>query len=196
VINALSDIHHPLQSLADFLTIREHFGSLEGLTVSWVGDGNNVLHDLMLAAPKLSVNLRLGIPDGYECDPNILARTKELAEEHGTSIVLTTDPVEAVTGANVVVTDTWVSMGQEEDTAKRLKDFDGYQVTEKLMSNANDDAIFMHCLPRHPEEVTDDVIYGDRSVVFDEAENRMWTIMAVYKSLLGTRSGDLFSWKY
>ena len=151
-------------------------------------------------------------------------RTMELAEEFGTSVVFTTDPVEAATGANIVVTDTWISMGQviatvtahmymvaisslysnlkkmssfintlysisyitqEEESAKRIKDFDGYQVTEQLMSHASDDAIFMHCLPRHPEEVDDKVFYSDKSVVFDEAENRMWTVMAVFVALLG-----------
>lgn len=185
VINALSDMYHPLQCLADYQTVHEKFGKFEGLTLSWVGDGNNVLHDLMLAAPKLGINLQIGIPTGYEADSGVMVRTQELADEFGTSIMYTTDPVAAVSGANIVVTDTWISMGQEEESAKRLKDFDGYEVNKELMQHASSDAIFMHCLPRHPEEVSDEVFYSDQSVVFDEAENRMWTVMAVFISLLG-----------
>jgi ornithine carbamoyltransferase len=185
VINALSDMYHPLQCLADYQTIHEKFGRFEGLTLSWVGDGNNVLHDLMLAAPKLGVNLQLGIPTDYKADAGVVARTEELAAQYGTTVLHTTDPVEAVSGAHIVVTDTWISMGQEEESAKRLRDFDGYEVNKELMSHAASDAIFMHCLPRHPEEVSDAVFYSDQSVVFDEAENRMWTVMAVFIALLG-----------
>jgi ornithine carbamoyltransferase len=185
VINALSDLHHPLQTLADYMTIQERFGSCEGLTLSWVGDGNNVLHDLMLAAPKLGVNLQIGTPTGFEPDSGVTSRTQELAAEFGTSIMMTTDPKEATNGADIVVTDTWVSMGEEEEAARKIKAFAGYQVTNDLMAGTNDGAIFMHCLPRHPEEVHDEVFYSDRSVVFDEAENRMWTVMAVMISFLG-----------
>jgi ornithine carbamoyltransferase len=185
VINALSDLHHPLQTLADYMTVQEHFGSCEGLTLSWVGDGNNVLHDLMLAAPKLGVNLQIGTPTGFEPDSGVMSRTQELATEFGTSVMTTTDPIVATSGADIIVTDTWVSMGEEEEALAKINAFAGYQVTQKLMNNANDGAIFMHCLPRHPEEVDDEVFYSDKSVVFDEAENRMWTVMATMISFLG-----------
>ncbi|CAN0457732.1 unnamed protein product [Ectocarpus sp. 12 AP-2014] len=206
VINALSDLHHPLQTLADLMTIQERFGKLEGLTFTWVGDGNNVLHDLMLGAAKLAINLRIATPEGYRPDPAVTAMTEALAKESGSSVLITADPKEAVTGAHVVATDTWVSMGQEEEAAKRIKDYEGYQasregllmlmlqasqdgqscrsVTDELMSLAADDAIFMHCLPRHKEEVDDAVFYSERSVVFPEAENRMWTVMALMQSML------------
>ncbi|KAG7395884.1 hypothetical protein PHYBOEH_003088 [Phytophthora boehmeriae] len=185
VINALSDKFHPLQMLADYLTVKEHFGKLEGLTFAWVGDGNNVLHDYMLAAPKVGANIQIATPVGYEPDQDVVEETMRLAKIAGTKVVMTTDPIEAVKGANVVATDTWISMGQEEESKKRLRDFAGYQVTNKMLENAADDHIFLHCLPRHHDEVDDEVFYGDRSVVFDEAENRMWTVMAVYASLLG-----------
>ncbi|CAM9524517.1 unnamed protein product [Ectocarpus sp. 6 AP-2014] len=192
VINALSDLHHPLQTLADLMTIQERFGKLEGLTFTWVGDGNNVLHDLMLGAAKLAINLRIATPEGYRPDPAVTAMTEALAKESGSSVLITADPKEAVTGTHVVATDTWVSMGQEEEAAKRIKDYEGYQasreglfdVTDELMSLAADDAIFMHCLPRHKEEVDDAVFYSERSVVFPEAENRMWTVMALMQSML------------
>ncbi|RLN61179.1 hypothetical protein BBP00_00005548 [Phytophthora kernoviae] len=208
VINALSDKYHPLQMLADYLTVKEHFGKFEGLTFAWVGDGNNVLHDYMLAAPKVGANIQIATPVGYEPDQDIVEETKRLAKIAGTKVVMTTDPIEAVKGANVVSTDTWIryrealvainirtpvanvhividSMGQEEESKKRLRDFAGYQVTNKMLENAANDHIFLHCLPRHQDEVHDEVFYGDRSLVFDEAENRLWTVMAVYASLLG-----------
>ncbi|KAG7395885.1 hypothetical protein PHYBOEH_003089 [Phytophthora boehmeriae] len=185
VINALSDKYHPLQMLADYLTVKEHFGKFEGLTFAWVGDGNNVLHDYMLAAPKVGANIQIATPAGYEPDQDIVEETKRLAKIAGTNVVMTTDPIEAVKNANVVSTDTWISMGQEEESKKRLRDFAGYQVTNKMLENAADDHIFLHCLPRHQDEVDDEVFYGDRSLVFDEAENRLWTVMAVYASLLG-----------
>ncbi|KAG7387686.1 hypothetical protein PHYPSEUDO_013813 [Phytophthora pseudosyringae] len=185
VINALSDKFHPLQMLADYMTVKEHFGAFEGLTFAWVGDGNNVLHDYMLAAPKLGANIRIATPEGYEPDQDVVDETKRLAALAGTQVVMTSDPVEAVKGANVVATDTWISMGQEEESQKRLKAFAGYQLTNKMLENAAGDHIFLHCLPRHQDEVHDEVFYGDRSLVFDEAENRLWTVMAVYAALLG-----------
>ena len=186
VINALSDMHHPLQTLADLMTLQEHFGKdLSGKTVSWAGDGNNVLHDLMLGSAILGMNVRIATPVGYEPNAGILQQTKDLAAASGASVMTTTDPVEAVTGADVVVTDTWVSMGQEEEYQKRVKEFEGYQVNSKLMSQANEGAVFLHCLPRHPEEVADEVFYSDASLVFPEAENRMWTVMSVMAAQLG-----------
>ncbi|CAM9655764.1 unnamed protein product [Chrysoparadoxa australica] len=186
VINALSDLHHPLQTLADLLALQEKFGSnLEGKTICWVGDGNNVLHDLMLGAAKLGMNVRISCPPAYLPDPSITQLTKDLAEKSGSSLFICNDPVEAVKGSDAVVTDTWVSMGQEEEAAKRIADFAGYQVTMKLMEGMNEGAVFLHCLPRHHEEVDDEVFYSDKSIVFPEAENRMWTVMSVMMSMLG-----------
>ncbi|CAI5730764.1 unnamed protein product [Hyaloperonospora brassicae] len=185
VINALSDKFHPLQMLADYLTVYEHFGKIEGLTLAWVGDGNNVLHDYMLAAPKLGAHIRIATPQGFEPDQDVVDETKRLAALAGTTVVMTTDPVEAVKGAHVVATDTWISMGQEEEAKKRLAAFAGYQVTTKMLEHAAADHVFLHCLPRHQDEVDDEVFYGPRSLVFDEAENRLWTVMAVFASLLG-----------
>jgi ornithine carbamoyltransferase len=186
IINALSDLHHPLQTLADLMALQQHFGSnLEGKTVAWVGDGNNVLHDLMLGSVKLGMNMNIATPAGYEPDATILTKTKELAAENSANVMTTTVADEAVAGADVVVTDTWVSMGQEDEYAKRVKEFEGYQVNSELMGKANPGAVFLHCLPRHPEEVTDEVIYSDASLVFSEAENRMWTVMAVMAAQLG-----------
>jgi ornithine carbamoyltransferase len=187
VINALSDLHHPLQTLADLMALQEHFGDdLKGKTVAWVGDGNNVLHDLMLGSVKMGMNVRIATPKGYEPDGRLLDLTKQLAAENGCEpVVCTTDAAEAVHSSDVIVTDTWVSMGQEDEYAKRVAEFDGYQVNESLMAQANPGAVFLHCLPRHPEEVTDEVIYGRQSLVFPEAEDRMWTVMSVAAAQLG-----------
>jgi ornithine carbamoyltransferase len=187
VINALSDMHHPLQTLADLMTLQEHFGkeNLAGKTVAWVGDGNNVLHDLALGSAILGMNVNVATPVGYEMNDKILTKTKALAAQHGGKVKTTTVAAEAVNGAHVVVTDTWVSMGQEAEYAKRVKEFSGYQVDNKLMGHADPTAVFLHCLPRHPEEVADEVFYSEKSLVFPEAENRMWTVMAVVAAQLG-----------
>jgi len=188
VINALSDLHHPLQTLADLMALEDKFGSnnLRGKTIAWVGDGNNVLHDLMLGAAKVGMNVRIATPKGYEPNQKILDITKSLASENNTQpVYLTTIAEEAVKTSDVVVTDTWVSMGQEDEYKKRVQEFDGYQVNKQLMSKANHDAVFLHCLPRHPEEVSDDVFYSKQSLVFPEAENRMWTVMAVLAAQAG-----------
>lgn len=186
IINALSDLHHPLQTLADLMALQQHFGKdLSGKTVAWVGDGNNVLHDLMLGSIKMGMNVQIATPTGYEPDADIMAKSEALAVENGVSLTTTTVADEAVNGADVLVTDTWVSMGQEDEYEKRVKEFDGYQVNTELMGKANDGAVFLHCLPRHVEEVTDEVIYSDASLVFPEAENRMWTVMAVMAAQLG-----------
>lgn len=188
VINALSDLHHPLQTLADLMALEDHFGTenMRGKTLAWVGDGNNVLHDLMLGSAKLGMNVRIATPQGYECNPEILEKTRQLAKENGTEdVFLTNIAAEAVTNSDVVVTDTWVSMGQEDEYAKRMKEFDGYQVNKVLMNKANEGAVFLHCLPRHPEEVSDEVFYSDASLILPEAENRMWTVMAVMAAQLG-----------
>lgn len=187
VINALSHLHHPLQTLADLMALEEHFGDVSGKTIAWVGDGNNVLHDLMLGAVKLGMHMRVATPVGYEADATIIQKTKQLAEENdgAASVYFTNVAADAVHGSDVVVTDTWVSMGQEEEYAKRVSDFDGYQVNNELMAKANKGAVFLHCLPRHPEEVSDDVFYSPHSLIFPEAENRMWTVMAVMAAQLG-----------
>lgn len=193
VINALSDLHHPLQTLADLLALEQHFGrnALAGRTLAWVGDGNNVLHDLMLGAAKMGMHVRVATPQGYEPDERIAGLTEALAAEHGATLYHTTAADDAVRGADVVVTDTWVSMGQEEEYQKRVADFRGYQVNAELMGKANDGAVFLHCLPRHPEEVTDEVIYNPaQSLVWGEAENRMWTVMAVMTAQAG-KVGDV-----
>jgi ornithine carbamoyltransferase len=181
VINALSDMHHPLQGLADLMTLQQRFGSLRGLTVAWVGDGNNIAHTLMSSAGRMGYNMRVATPKGYEPHAGVTARAAELAAAAGTQLWLGTDASEAVRGADVIVTDTWVSMGQEAEVSKRLRDFAGYQVTEAMAAQggASKDWVFLHCLPRKPQEVDDAVFYGPRSLVWDEAENRKWTVMAV-----------------
>ncbi|CAL8267139.1 unnamed protein product [Lota lota] len=184
IINGLSDLYHPIQILADFLTLQEHYGKLDGLTVSWIGDGNNVLHSFMNTAAKLGVHLRIATPKGYEPEGSVVQEAQRLSKQHGTQLVLTSDPMEAAKGSDVLVTDTWVSMGQEEEKKKRLKDFHGYQITNKTGSVANPDWTFLHCLPRKQEEVDDEVFYSPRSLVFPEAENRKWTIMGLMVSLL------------
>mmetsp|Transcript_15429 Transcript_15429/g.31875 ORF Transcript_15429/g.31875 Transcript_15429/m.31875 type:complete len:278 (-) Transcript_15429:286-1119(-) len=187
VINALSDLHHPLQTLADLMTLQQAFGKdgLAGKTLAWVGDGTNVLHDLMLGCAILGMNVNVATPTGYEPNADVLAKTQELAAVSGATIFSTTVAAEAVKGAHVVVTDTWVSMGQEDEYQKRVADFAGYEVNTELMSHTAENSVFLHCLPRHQEEVHDDVFYSDKSLVFDEAENRMWTVMSVMSSQLG-----------
>ena len=157
VINALSDKHHPCQAAADMMTIAEYFDELSGIKVAWVGDGNNVLHDLMLGATALGMKIHYAIPEGFEPDEKIVSRAKEIAKVTGGAVKMTHDPVEAVRDANVVYTDVFVSMG-EEDMKDKMDAFDGFQVNEELVSNADSDYIFMHCLPAHRgEEVTDGV---------------------------------------
>lgn len=172
VINGLTDRSHPCQILADLLTIEEHLGPVAGRTIAWVGDGNNVCHSFMHAAPKFGFRLQVACPAEYHPDLHDLARG-------GDNVVLTSDPQDAVRGADVVVTDTWVSMG-DQDYEARLEAFDGYGVDDALMDLANPDAVFLHCLPAHRgEEVTDSVIDGPRSLVWDEAENRIHAQKAV-----------------
>ncbi|MCJ8732298.1 hypothetical protein PDJAM_G00209770 [Pangasius djambal] len=184
IINGLSDLYHPIQILADLLTLQEHYGSLKGLTVSWIGDGNNVLHSLMMSLAKLGVNLRIATPEGYEPDPNVTQEALRLSKQFGTELHMFSEPMEAAQGSNVLVTDTWISMGQEDEKKKRLKDFHGYQITMQTGSVAAPDWTFLHCLPRKSEEVDDEVFYSPRSLVFPEAENRKWTIMGLIACIL------------
>lgn len=188
IINALSDLHHPLQTLADLMALEQKFGrgALAGKTLAWVGDGNNVLHDLALGAAKMGMRVRVATPDGYEPDETVMATVRALVDDNGGALHRTVDAADAVKGADVVVTDTWVSMGQEDEYRKRVADFAGYQVDGALMAKANDGAVFLHCLPRHPEEVADEVFYDEStSLVWNEAENRMWTVMAVLTAQAG-----------
>jgi ornithine carbamoyltransferase len=185
VINALCDLYHPCQALADIQTIREHFGRYNGLTLAYVGDGNNVFHSLMIACAKMGVTVRFAGPEGYDPDPDIVQNAQEIAKNNFCKVELGRDPKEAVKGADVIYSDVWVSMGQETETAKRTKEFKGYQINEELVKFANKDYIFMHCLPAHRGlEVTTDIIDGDHSVIFDQAENRLHAQKAVLLKLL------------
>ena len=179
VINALSDEHHPCQAAADLMTIMERNPTLEGERVAWVGDGNNVLHDLMLACAMLGVDCTWAVPKGYEPSEEVVNRATLLAEKSGSKLTQTHDPVKACKGASIIYTDVFVSMG-EEHLSDKMSDFDGFQVNEDLVAHAKNDYGFMHCLPAHRgEEVTDAVIDSSNSIVFDQAENRMWAQMAI-----------------
>jgi ornithine carbamoyltransferase len=185
VINALSDEEHPCQALADLLTIREKKGGLAGVTVAYIGDGNNVANSLAIAAGLSGMNVRFASPEGFEVPDNVLLLSETLAEKSGGTVSQMSDPVTAAAGADVVYTDVWASMGQEHESASRRESFAGYTVDEKLMKLAKPDAIFMHDLPAHRgEEVTPGVIDGPQSVVFDQAENRMHAQKAVLALLL------------
>ena len=182
VINGLTDLVHPCQVLADLLTARESLGEdLSTLKVAWIGDGNNMANSWINAAYRLGFELRIACPEGYEPDAAMLERAREASV-----ITITRDPAEAISGADVVNTDVWASMGQEEEAAQRERDFAGYCVDDALMSRASDRAIFLHCLPAHRgEEVTEDVLEGPRSRVFAQAENRLHVQKAVMATLLG-----------
>lgn len=173
VINGLSDSYHPVQLLADFMTMME-CGKDKNPIVAYIGDGNNMTHSWLMLASKLGFELRVATPKGYECDPTIIADAMKFAEESGAKITITNDPKVAVKGATVVTTDTWISMGQEEEKAQRIRAFDGYIVDEALMALATQDAIFLHCLPAYRGvEVSEAVLDGEQSVIFEEAENRL-----------------------
>lgn len=186
VINALSDYEHPCQALADFLTLEEHFGSLRGLEFAYVGDGNNVCHSLILAAAQLGVHCRVATPKGYAPELDIVHRAIAISERTGGSLTLMQDPAKAVLGADAVYTDVCTSMGSEHEATKRAPIFKPYQVNDTLMSHAQPNAVFMHCLPAHRNaEVTDSVLDGPQSVVFEQAENRMHLQKALLLMLLG-----------
>lgn len=192
VVNALTDLHHPCQSLADLQTLTQCFGNLRDVAVAYVGDGNNVAHSLLEAAAIVGMELRLATPPGYEPDPDVVATAQERAKGSGARLILTTDPREAVDGVHAVYTDTWVSMGDaSEERAARLEAFGPYQVNDDLMAGARPEGIFMHCLPGHRgEEVTAEVADGPRSMIFDQAENRLHTAVGVlYTALTGRLEG-------
>lgn len=185
VINGLTDDFHPCQVLADLQTIQEVKGELAGLKLTFIGDGNNMAHSLMIGAAKMGMDFSLASPKAYFPDQKIVNKVMEIAKETGSKIEITIDPVEAVAGADVIYTDVWASMGQEAEQKKRLKEFANYQVNQGLLKHAKEDYTFMHCLPAHRgEEVTADVIDGDHSVVFEEAENRLHAQKALMVALM------------
>jgi ornithine carbamoyltransferase len=185
VINALSDRFHPCQAYADFFTLRERYGTLRGLKFAYVGDGNNVCHSLMTAAARVGAEMRIATPPGYEPEASVLAETRQAARETHAVLEIFHSPQEAVAGAQAIYTDVWASMGQEDEAAARAKIFASYQVNDALMKRAAPDALFMHCLPAHRgAEVTDSVMDSPRSIVFDQAENRLHVQKAILLMLL------------
>jgi ornithine carbamoyltransferase len=190
VINGLTDSSHPCQALADVMTIRERLGRLEGVTVAYLGDGNNVCASLMVAAAKLGMEFVAATPEGYEPDPRVV----EIAREAGGAVELSHDPREAAQGADVLYTDVWTSMGQEEEKERRLRDLAGFGIDDELVGLAGDEAIVLHCLPAHyGEEITEDVLYGRQSAVWDQAENRLHAQKALLELLVGDAASRLDS---
>jgi ornithine carbamoyltransferase len=186
VINALSDRFHPCQALADFLTLDERFGGLNGLRLAYVGDGNNMCHSLMIAAAQTGAAIRVATPAGYEPDAGIVEDARRVAAETGAGIELFQTPEAAVEGAQAVYTDVWASMGQEEESAERTKIFAPFQVNRRLLDLAAPDAVFLHCLPAHRGlEVTEEVIDSPQSIVYEQAENRLHIAKAVLATLAG-----------
>ena len=186
VINALSDLEHPCQALADYFTLVERFGNLNDITLAYVGDGNNVAHSLLLTCACVGSSIRIATPKGYSCNPQIIADARKVAKHTGARIEFLTDPHAAVCGVDAVYTDAWASMGQEHEAAQRAEIFQSYQVNRSLMAQAASHAVFMHCLPAHRgEEVTDEVMDSEQSVIFEQAENRMHVQKAILYLLLG-----------
>lgn len=186
VINALSDSEHPCQALADYLTLRERFGDARKITLAYVGDGNNVAHSLLLTCACLGSSIRIATPKGYTCNPQIIADAKKIAKQTGAQLEFLTDPRAAVAGVDAIYTDAWASMGQEDEAAERASIFRPYQVNRKLMAEAAPHAVFMHCLPAHRgEEVTDEVMDSENSVIYDQAENRLHVQKSILYLLLG-----------
>ncbi|MFJ8237237.1 ornithine carbamoyltransferase [Ureibacillus sp. NPDC094379] len=185
VVNGLTDLYHPCQALADMETIAENKGQLKGLKIAYVGDGNNVAHSLVIAAAHVGMDISVATPKGYEPSAEIIAKAQEIAKANGSLVKVTNDPIEAVKNADAVYADVWTSMGQEEETAKRLVDFKGYQINDELVRHAKPDYMFLHCLPAHrEEEVASSVIDGPNSYIFEQAENRLHAQKAVLVSLL------------
>ncbi len=185
VVNALTDREHPCQVLADLVTLHEHFGDLAGRSMAYVGDGNNMAHSYLLAAPLCGMDIRIATPPGFEPDPSIVARAKTLARNAGTQVMVTHDPVEAVKDADAVATDTWISMGDEAEAQERLAAFASFTVDDDMMDHAAPGAVFLHCLPGHwGHEATHEVAHGPRSLIYEEAENRMWSQMALLARLI------------
>jgi ornithine carbamoyltransferase len=188
VINGLTDLSHPCQSMTDYFTAWEKFGDLKGRKLAYIGDGNNMAHSLMFGGPKLGMHVAIATPSGYAPDPFIVAQAQADADQAGTKVTVTTSIEEACANADVVETDVWASMGQEAEAEKRQKDFSGWIVDEKVMKYAKPEAIFMHCLPAHRgEEVDAAVIDSPRSVIYDEAENRLHVQKAIMYVLMKDR---------
>jgi ornithine carbamoyltransferase len=186
VINGLTDLYHPCQGLADLQTVIDCFGTADGVTIAYVGDGNNVAHSLLLAAAHMGADFAMASPEGYDVDAEVWAQAQKIAAVTGSALRKMRDPREAVTGAQVVYTDVWTSMGQEDETERRLRDFADYTVDQALMASSSSDAIFLHCLPCHRgEEVSAEVIDGPRSQVWLQAENRLHAQKAVMLFLAG-----------
>ena len=189
VINGLTDLMHPCQALADLQTVREHRGELKGRKLAYLGDGNNVAHSLLHACALAGMNIAVASPAGYSCDPVCVAEAQAIAAQTGAEIIMTTDAAAAAKDADAIYTDTWVSMGQEGDKQQRLVDFDGYQVNDAIMALAAPGAVFLHCLPAYRGyEVTESVIDGPQSAVFDEAENRLHAQKAILVTLLAEQA--------
>ena len=185
VINALTDMFHPCQALADVFTLKEHFGKLRGLRLAYVGDGNNVAHSLMICSARLGMHFAIASPEGYDPNPDVVGEARQLAAESEAKLTVTRDPDLAVAGAHAVYTDVWASMGQEAEAETRKRVFRRYQVNEELFSKARPEAVFMHCLPaKRDQETTDSMIETPQSVVFDQAENRLHTQKALLLMLL------------
>ena len=188
VINGLTDLSHPCQVMTDYFTAWEHFGDLKGRKIAYVGDGNNMAHSLLFGAPKVGMNIAVATPAGYAPDASVVARAGADAQAAGTKMLVTTSIEEAVKDADIVETDVWASMGQEAEAEKRRRDFAGWIVNEKMMSMAKKEAIFMHCLPAHRgEEVAAEVIDSPKSVIYDEAENRLHIQKAIMVALMRDR---------
>jgi ornithine carbamoyltransferase len=186
VINGLTDLHHPCQILGDLLTIQERRGSLAGLKIAYIGDGNNIAHSLMEGTAAMGMRIALACPEGYQPDPSVVSQADRVARSTGGEIALLTDPLEAVRDADAVYTDVWTSMGQEAETAERLRLFQGYQINRRLLAQAKPDAVVMHCLPAHRgEEITEEVLEGSQAVIWDQAENRLYVQMALLEFLMG-----------
>lgn len=186
VVNALTDYAHPCQALADLQTIREHKGTLAGLTLTYLGDGNNMAHSLLLAGAIAGMHVRVGAPEGFEPLPEVMARSAELAVASGGSVVMTNDAMAAAADADVLYTDVWASMGQENEAESRLDAFRPYAIDDRIVAVAADDVVVMHCLPAHRgEEIAASVIDGPASIVFDQAENRLHAQKALLAFLLG-----------
>ena len=186
VVNALTDLEHPCQALADYLTLQEAFGELKGLTLSYVGDGNNVAHSLMLCGALLGVNVRIGCPEGFSPDAGVLERSQAIAAEQGCTVDVVHEPVAAVRGAHALYTDVWASMGQEDEKAERERAFSGWCLDEALIAEADSRAIVLHCLPAYRGlEISSGAIEGPSSRVFDQAENRLHAQQALLAALLG-----------
>lgn len=188
VVNALSDMYHPCQGLSDLFSVKERFGTLKGLTLGYIGDGNNVCHCLIVGAAKVGMNIKVATPKGYEPDLEVVSKAREYAQQNGSQILLMNNPEEAARDAQVLYTDVWVSMGEEAQAGQRMKDFKNFQINTALTDLADKNFIFMHCMPIHRGvEVTDDVVDSKHSIVFDQAENRLHTQKAILKFLFLNR---------